>query len=86
MNKDEIRRLVCECLETVGTVPGDCAGDTMIPDLSEAQKQALVGCIITEGDERGCDAFLGTGYIQGGMTVDELVDVVWWSIDCEESE
>ena len=83
MTRTELCDLVCDCLETLGTFPGDRSCRTTLPDLTDDQKEQLAFCIVSRGQERGCSVILGPENMNPGMTVDDLCAVIESGMECD---
>lgn len=81
MTREEILDLVCDCLGTVGIVPGgSCTEGTAIDDWPMSVRERFLEALVNTGTKRGVGILLGVESLEPPTTVGHLVDLVEASI------
>lgn len=81
MTREEICKIVCDCIEAGGFAPPDwderCEG-TRIGELGlgDQGKRSLVMCIIETMGEQGCEAYIDESNFPDQATVGQACDAV----------
>lgn len=82
MTKEDLCRIICECLEREGTFPGRCSNQSTVPTLDRDGRQRVAACIVLKVEERGCEIPVNPDHIEAGRTVKEVCDVLVLRLVC----